>query len=62
VFNADRHGATLPAYLYMHGLALTAWFSLAVAQAALVAARRTPLHRKLGVAGLFVAGAVVGTS
>jgi uncharacterized membrane protein YozB (DUF420 family) len=41
----------LPAYLYVHGFALTAWFSLVFAQSCLVAARRTDLHRRLGIVG-----------
>jgi hypothetical protein len=39
----------LPAYLYAHGTVLTAWFALMFAQTCLVAARRTDLHRRLGV-------------
>jgi hypothetical protein len=62
VFNGQRHGATLPAHLYLHGIALTAWFVVAFAQAALVAVRRTPIHRRLGVAGVCIAVAVVVTS
>jgi hypothetical protein len=48
---------------HAHGVVFTAWLVLLVVQTSLVAANRTPLHRRLGIAGLFVAGAmiVVGT-
>jgi hypothetical protein len=62
VFNGQRHGATLPPHLYLHGIALTAWFVIAFAQASLVAARRTPVHRRLGLLGVGIAVAVVITS
>ena len=39
----------IPAYLYLHGVVLTTWFSLVFAQTCLVAAHRTDLHRRLGV-------------
>jgi hypothetical protein len=49
----------------LHGALFTAWIGLLVAQTALVAGRRTDLHRTLGVAGavlaavVFVAGVAV---
>jgi hypothetical protein len=46
-------------YLWVHGLVLTAWFVLSLVQISLVAARRTDLHRRLGVWGAWLAGAVV---
>jgi len=48
---------------FVHGLLFTAWLVLLVAQPALVAARRTDLHRKLGWvgAGLAVAMVALGT-
>jgi hypothetical protein len=52
----------LPAHVYLHGVVLTSWFVLAFAQACLVATRRTSLHRRLGVAGVVLAGGVVGVS
>jgi hypothetical protein len=39
----------IPAYLYVHGVVLTAWFVSVFAQTCLVAAHRTDLHRRLGV-------------
>lgn len=49
----------LPPLMHAHGIAMTLWVALFVAQTRLVAAGRTDLHRKLGVAGLVVAAAVV---
>jgi hypothetical protein len=46
-FTADP----LPAYLHVHGFVFSAWIVLLVAQTALVSARRTDLHRRLGWAG-----------
>lgn len=44
---------------YVHGALFTAWVVLLVAQAALVGAGRTPLHRKLGVGGAVLAAVMV---
>src|SRR5688572_23924689 len=54
----------LPLYLQIHGALFTAWIALFIAQTALVAARRTDLHRTLGWvgAGLALVMVVVGTS
>lgn len=52
-----KHG--FPAYLVLHGIALTAWFLLFVVQASLVAIRRVRWHRTLGVAGVALAVVVV---
>jgi len=48
---------------FVHGVVFTAWLVLLVVQPALVAARRTDLHRKLGWvgAGLAVAMVALGT-
>jgi hypothetical protein len=53
---------SIPWYLFVHGFVLTSWFLLLIAQTWLVAARRTDLHRRLGVLGGFVAVALVGIS
>ena len=51
--------ALAPLY-HLHGFMFTCWMLLMIAQPALVAARRTPLHRKVGVAGgVLAAGMVV---
>jgi hypothetical protein len=45
--------------LHVHGFVFTAWMLLLIVQTALVAARRTDIHRRLGVAGLVLAAIVV---
>jgi hypothetical protein len=45
--------------LVLHGLVMTAWIALFIAQVALVETGRTDLHRKLGVAGLVLAALVI---
>jgi hypothetical protein len=42
----------MPVYLYLHGVALTAWFTLLVTQAVLADRGSLALHRKLGWAVL----------
>jgi hypothetical protein len=44
---------------HVHGLVMTAWFTLFLVQVRLVASGRTALHRKLGVAGAVLAALVV---
>jgi len=50
--------------LHLHGLLFSSWIVLLLAQTTLVAAKRTPLHRRLGWvgAGLAVLMIVVGTT
>ncbi len=48
-------------YFFWHGLVFSAWICLLVVQAWLVRSRNVALHRKLGVAGIVVAAAVVVT-
>ena len=52
----------IPAYLYVHGVVLTAWYALVFAQTLLVRAHRVDLHRRLGVASVTVAAMVVPIS
>jgi hypothetical protein len=42
---------TLPPLVHLHGFVMTGWFVLFLVQTMLVAARRTDLHRRLGVLG-----------
>lgn len=49
----------LGVHLYMHGIALTGWFTLAFVQPWLVRFRRTDLHRRLGTVGVVLAISVV---
>jgi hypothetical protein len=52
----------IPLYLYVHGAVLTTWFVLVVAQACLVAAHRTDLHRRLGIMAVVVAVLIIPIS
>jgi hypothetical protein len=54
----------LSPFLHFHGLLFTSWILLFVTQTTLVAAKRTDLHRRLGIVGalLAVAMLVVGTA
>jgi hypothetical protein len=52
----------IPGYLYVHGLILTAWFVLVVAQTSLVAVHRTDLHRRLGIVTVVVAASIIPVS
>jgi hypothetical protein len=52
----------IPTYLYVHGVLLTTWFMLVVAQTFLVAAHRTDLHRRLGVAAIVVGMLIIPIS
>jgi hypothetical protein len=41
----------LPTLFHVHGFLFTSWMVLLVGQTTLVASRRTPLHRRIGVGG-----------
>ena len=49
----------IPAYLHIHGAAMTAWYVLLLLQTTLIAMRRRALHRRLGVAGAVIAAVIV---
>jgi hypothetical protein len=49
----------LPLYLHVHGAVFSAWMALFVVQTSLVAARRTSVHRRLGVAGAALAAVMI---
>lgn len=52
--------APLPSLIiHIHGAAFTCWILLLVTQTSLVAAGRTDIHRKLGIAGFLLACAMV---
>jgi hypothetical protein len=53
------HGPALSPLRIVHGVAFSAWIVLFVAQTTLVAAGRTDLHRRLGVAGAVLAAGMV---
>jgi hypothetical protein len=46
--------------LFAHGVVMTTWMVLFIAQVLLVAARQTDLHRRMGVVGLLLAILVIG--
>ena len=46
--------------VHLHGLVFTAWIFLFLAQTTLVAAHRTDLHRRFGIAGSILAVVLVG--
>jgi hypothetical protein len=57
-FYFGRHfgtSANLTPLLVAHGTVMTAWTILLVAQSSLIAAHRTRLHRKIGIAGVVLA-------
>ena len=49
----------LDAFRHLHGLVMTAWYVIFLVQAHLVATDRVETHRRLGIAGAFVAVLVV---
>jgi len=57
-----RPAEPLRPYLVVHGAIAVAWFALFTVQTLLAAAGRTDLHRRLGVAGVCLAIAVVASS
>jgi hypothetical protein len=61
---ASYQSTPLPLHLHVHGFLFTLWIALFITQTSLVAARQTPVHRRLGwaMAGLAVVMVVVGTT
>ena len=57
------HARPLGPLLHIHGLIFSAWIVLLLIQTALVATKRTSVHRRLGIAGALIAilMVVVGT-
>jgi hypothetical protein len=53
-------GPPLPVLLHVHGVIMTLWCILFIAQTCLVAGHRVDLHRRLGVLGAALSIAVVG--
>ena len=49
----------LPLSIHVHGALFTTWVLLFVTQTSLVAARRTDLHKRLGIGGAVLAAAMV---
>jgi len=46
-------------FVHLHGIVMTAWVALFIAQVSLVAKRRTKLHQRLGILGGVLAALVV---
>jgi hypothetical protein len=61
---ATLSGGPLTTLVHLHAALFTGWVALFIVQTALVASHRVGLHRRLGVAGAVLAGAMVlaGTS
>lgn len=58
----DRYrtgAATYPAIIYVHGAVFVAWLVLLTTQALLIRNRKVRFHRKIGVAGAFLAAAMI---
>jgi hypothetical protein len=53
------NAGSIPAYLHVHGAAMTAWYVLLLLQTTLIAMRRRAVHRRLGVAGGLIAALIV---
>ena len=53
-------GPALPTLVRLHAAVSTVWTVLLIVQTRLIAANRTRLHRRLGIAGAVTAAAVVG--
>lgn len=56
---ATFSGDPMTPLVHAHGLLFTAWVLLFVVQTTLVARRRVAIHRRLGIAGALLAGAMV---
>ena len=52
----------IPRYLYVHGVALTAWFVFGVVQTFLIRSNRVVSHRKNGLIGAFIGAVVVAST
>ena len=56
---ATVSGKPFSVLVHLHGALFTSWVLLFVVQTALVASRRVAIHRRLGVAGAVLAGAMI---
>lgn len=57
----SRRAGTSTLLVAVHGAAAGAWIVLFLTQAILAASQRMRIHRRLGIAGLFIAAAIVVT-
>jgi hypothetical protein len=56
---ATLSGGPFTTLVHLHGALFTAWMLLFIVQTALISARRVALHRRLGIAGAVLAGAMI---
>jgi len=61
LFDTASEVDSLPVFLIVHAVLLTAWYVGLVVQSGLIRGRRYGLHRRIGVIGAFVAVGVVIT-
>ncbi len=57
----DMTGRGIPWHLIVHGLVMTSWFAFVVAQTWLVRSRQVVTHRRIGLFGAALGGAVIVT-
>lgn len=57
----DMLGRGLPLHLLVHGLVMTSWFAFMVVQTWLVRSRQVATHRRFGLFGAALGGAVIAT-
>ena len=50
----ETHAPPYPVIVHFHAAAMVAWLCLLTAQVMLVRAKRTDLHRRLGIAGMYL--------
>jgi hypothetical protein len=57
--HATISGGPITTAVHVHGALFTAWILLFITQTALISARRVAVHRRLGIAGVVLAAAMV---
>src|SRR4051812_44205349 len=62
IYAGHIRNSKLPTYIVLHGVALTLWFLLVLAQTLLVSRGRVHFHRSLGTAGVALAAVVFSLS
>lgn len=59
IHRLETHAAPFPIIVHFHAVAFVAWLCLLTTQVGLVRSKRTDLHRKLGIAGIYLYPAMV---
>ncbi|MFI4889543.1 MAG: hypothetical protein ACHQIL_03330 [Steroidobacterales bacterium] len=57
--HVERNATPYPAIVHFHAIAFVGWLILLTVQVLLIRAHRADIHRELGIAGVFLAGAMV---